>query len=360
MGCSNCGNRKIVKNMALEELCEDCFGKKFGKIIESGVIAVYEGGDSNVSKDHIGNWMHRGGHFFLTESNVIFSNDRPKDEYKWDLVIPFNSIVLDFWNVEEMIIPYADKDGELQKPKFTVLPNSGTSGARKKFHKMMIEKLNQLLIDFQQKKIFNESKKPVEEKSDSNIPQDKAQELYDKLDKKEITMEKYVQEIEKIDAGDSEFEDDNQHSDEDYLKILKMRYAKGEIPKKKFESIKKDLGLIPDKRHSNKLKEDEIPQDKAQELYDQLNNDKIDLREIPKKIDAEIPTENKQMIPEEKPKEKIAKQTISNNKGKSNKELAEEYNREHYPPDVKEKKKPTKNLKTRLAEEYYREHYGDL
>jgi len=52
-------------------------------------------------------------------------------------------------------------------------------------------------------------------------------------------------------------------------------------------------------------------------------------------------------------------------KKKSNKELAEEYNREHFPEEVKteikdnkSKKKEKKKSNKELAEEYNREHYG--
>ena len=206
MACDNCGNGRGNRKLTNEHICDNCFEQKFGELIEHAGMTWYYGGDSNfpTSSDtalgKAGRLFLYGkadikiGHFFLTENNVIVTNIKNRDNNKSDLVIPFDSIILDFWDTEELIIPYVDKNEKMQKPKFRVEPTVSNIISRRRFNKKVIEKLNQLLIDFQQKKLFEKSKKPAEEKSDSD-KQDKAQELYDKLEKGEITMKEYEDEL---------------------------------------------------------------------------------------------------------------------------------------------------------------------
>ena len=379
MVCSNCGNRKIVKHMALEEICEDCFEKKFGKIIFSSGNVVYTDGDSNISKKSVGSrWSGNICSLFFTEKNIIFSNYKAKDDKKWDKIIPLESIVVNYWDPNKtlgrmgqswpiLVIPYEDSNGKLQKPRFYLNSYSanassiGYSGL-KKWQQGVNDQLHDLLIEFQEEKLFKESKERKQvEPQITNEPKDKSHELYDQLDKGEITMEKYAEEIKKIDE-ETPTENKEKSSDEEYLKVLKMRYVKGEISKEEFNEIKEELGELKPQTtdESDELKrlEEENALLKRESEEQTISKPVSSSGSLPKGFEKGTIAK-----PEEKPKEKIikkpvSKKPVSKNKGKSWSELGEAYKKAHH--EDSNKSKGGKKSREEELEEYEKKYLKSL
>lgn len=231
--CSLCKMDKPAVFFSKEVLCNDCFSIKYGKAILVAPVAEYHGGH----KAYLAGGLiskYETGQMALTKSHLIFVKKESNPEKRWEIVIPLKSVILDRWTIEEetrrktlagggsaigdtgvaigggavhdsgkahhIIVPYIDENGIRQDPRF------GVSSFRGKAIREWAATLYQQIVE------VRKSMEQVQEQTAREAPR-----------------------------HSSQSSTTSSATEEDPLKILKRRLAKGEISKEEYEELRKML-----------------------------------------------------------------------------------------------------------------------
>ena len=245
--CDGCHKRRSLTELFTEKYCEVCFEKRFGANIPdfsegSGSKARYDGGHSSFSPSK--------GFLYLTKDYLIFVARR------FEIRIPITSITTNKIDTHRFVIPYIDRNTN-QEPSFDI---------HNIFHSTNDEWIEQI-----NKIIANNSLKQPPIKNELT-----SQEVYDDLKSGKMTIEEYVRKTGIIKETTptpifsntvmSEIQNNQADSknkkkqimptekpkninttsqptvkDDEIIRVLKMRLAKGEITKEEFEDTKKLL-----------------------------------------------------------------------------------------------------------------------
>ncbi|MEM2160045.1 MAG: SHOCT domain-containing protein [Candidatus Nitrosotenuis sp.] len=248
-----------------EKYCEICFEKKFGENIpdfskSSGTKARYNGGHSSFPPSK--------GHLHLTKDYLIFVARR------FEIRIPIASITVTQLDNHSFVVPYLDRD-TIQNPGFEI---------NKIFHSNddeWIEQINKLLASNPSKQKPQETfldKSGISGIEQLPINDDlKLQKIYEDLKSGKISIAEYARKIgavkdatpthnypnnssltepqnkNQMDSKSQEKQTPRPESknpehlqpsttkDDESIRILKMRLAKGEITKEEFEETKELL-----------------------------------------------------------------------------------------------------------------------
>lgn len=221
--CVQCAENKHVLLFHSDyNLCLDCFTYNYGKALLEAPKAEYFGGH----KAYLGGGAlskHQTGRLFLTEHYLIFSQEDKDPAKRWEIVIPLDSVIMRRWHIEEvarrqnisgggtsmdnfafgggtihdsgtahhLVVPYIDENGIPQEPRF------GISSFRGKAIKEWAAKIYQQVV-----------------KEKNNTPQ--------------------------VNVGTGSSSQHTQ-SNNDPIRVLKMRFAKGEISREEYEEMRKML-----------------------------------------------------------------------------------------------------------------------
>ena len=101
--CNLCLENDLAFNFSLMgKLCLGCFEKEYGKILlqTEKPIAEYYGGHRDYNPTGIFSKHSVAGMAYLTENHFIFAKDEKELTKKWELIIPLDSIILN-WDLEE-------------------------------------------------------------------------------------------------------------------------------------------------------------------------------------------------------------------------------------------------------------------
>jgi hypothetical protein len=225
--CIQCAKQKYALEYSHDyNLCLDCFTNNYGKIILEKPDAEYYGGH----KAYLSGGYHdkfQSGRLILSEHYLIFAREHKDPAKRWEIVIPLDSVIVERWGIEEIsrkqgvsggagdigigsgmlydsgkahhiAIPYTDENGIPQAPRF------GISSFRGKAIKEWAVKLYQQVVN---------------EKRESAKFLSKADNIKQPLNQESASSPNI----------------------DDPLKVLKLRFAKGEITKEQYEEMRKML-----------------------------------------------------------------------------------------------------------------------
>jgi hypothetical protein len=218
-----CAKKYEVKFSHDYNLCSDCFTDNYGKIIFQALRAEYYGGHKvYLSGGYSGDFQF--GRLILTEHYLVFARGDKNTSKRWEIIIPLDSVIVERWGIEEIsrggyssgagdigigsgmiygsgrahhiLVPYVDENGIPQGPRFGLSSYKG-------------EAIRKLAAELYQQ-VVNEKRESVK--------------FLSKADKQPLSQEPVSS--------------PNIH---DPLKVLKLRFAKGEITKEQYEEMWKML-----------------------------------------------------------------------------------------------------------------------
>ena len=227
--CIQCAKKKYALKYRHDyNLCLDCFTNNYGKIILEAPDAEYYGGHkAYLSGGYFDKFQY--GRLILSEHYLIFAREHKDPEKRWEIVIPLDSVIVERWGIEEIsrrhggisggagdigigsgmiydsgkahhiAVPYTDENGIPQVPRFGVSSFRGKAireWAAKLYQQVVNEKRESAKFSY---KADNNRKQPLNQESVSSPNID------------------------------------------DPLKVLKIRFAKGEITKEQYEEMRKTL-----------------------------------------------------------------------------------------------------------------------
>ena len=225
--CMNCGKEHPTVLLQKQNICENCYAKKYGITILYANNGEYYGGH----KSYLAGGLlsdYEMGQIFLSETYLIFLKKHNDFTKRIEIIIPLNSVIIQGWSVQEnirrkeivgggggllgqgigsgvgggfihdtgkshrLVIPYIDENGIPQEPRF------GISSLGGKKIREWSAKVYELVVK-------NKKENP-QTKLEPETPKQRPQ-----------------------------------SNPDDPIQILKLRYAKGEISKDEFEQMRKDL-----------------------------------------------------------------------------------------------------------------------
>jgi hypothetical protein len=222
--CIQCAKKKYELKFSRDfNLCLDCFTDNYGRIIFHALYAQYYGGHKvYLSGGYSGDFQY--GRLILTEHYLIFGREDKKPSKRWEIIIPLDSVIVERWGIEEIsregfsggagdigigsgmiygsgrahhvLVPYVDENGIPQAPRFGLSSYKGEA-----IRKFAAELYQQVVIE-----------------------------------KREST--KYLSKVDKQSLNQEPVTSPNT---DDPIKILKLRFAKGEITKEQYEEMRKML-----------------------------------------------------------------------------------------------------------------------
>ncbi len=235
--CIQCAKKPYALEYSSNyNLCLDCFTYNYGKVLLQAPIAQYYGGH----KAYLGGGTfdkYEVGRLILSEHYIIFAKqDKKNPSKRWEIIIPLQSIIIERWGVEEVgrrqdisgggtamgnfgfgggtvhesgkahhiVVPYIDENGIPQEPRF------GISSFRGKAIREWALRLYEQV---------------VKEKTDSANASPQPLSLQ--------PANKY--------SSNNNLSASQPSTVDDPLKILKLRFAKGEITKEDYEEMRKML-----------------------------------------------------------------------------------------------------------------------
>jgi Short C-terminal domain len=219
--CNACAKRRYSYVLHLDNLCIDCFVAKYGQILLQANVAEYYGGHKAYLAGGVFS-KYQTGKMYLTEHYFLFIRGDKDQSKRWEIVIPFSSIIMERWHVEEVgrrqtisgagssidnlafgggsihesgkehhiVIPYVDENGIPQEPRF------GVSSFRGKAIREWSSKLYEQVAKARK----NDVSQRLEVHTSNN---------------------------------------ESSQTSDDPVKILKLRFAKGEISKEEYEEMRK-------------------------------------------------------------------------------------------------------------------------
>ena len=227
--CIQCAKKKYEVGLSRNyNLCLECFSYDYGRIIFQALNAEYYGGHKIYLSGGVSGDLQYG-RLILTEHYVIFARGDKKPSKRWEIIIPLDSVIVERWGIEEVsregfssgagdigvgsgmiygsgrahhiLVPYIDENGIPQAPRFGLSSYKG-EGIRKLASELYLQ-------------VVNEKREQTKFSSiaDNNIKQHS--------NKRPIS------------APDVD----------EPLKVLKIRFAKGEITKEQYEEMRKTLEL---------------------------------------------------------------------------------------------------------------------
>jgi hypothetical protein len=195
---------------------------RFGNILLKALHAEYHGGHK---KYLAGGYVSKfqSGTLYLTSTHLVFEKDDKNVAITWEIVIPLNSVIINRWRIEE---ESRRKDiaggGDL-------LGNTGFGLGSGMIHDS--GKAHHIVIPY-----LDENNIPQEPRFGVSSLGGKAiREWADKL------YEVIVQAQKDLPASQNLIKSEIRNTDNEPLKILKLRFAKGEITKEDFEAMKRTL-----------------------------------------------------------------------------------------------------------------------
>jgi hypothetical protein len=225
--CIQCAKKKYELKFSRDyNLCLDCFTNNYGRIIFQALQAEYYGGHKvYLGGGYSGDFQN--GRLILTEHYLIFARgDKKNPSKRWEIIIPLDSVIVERWGIEEIsrvgfsggagelgigsgmiygsgrahhiLVPYVDENGIPQAPRFGLSSYQGEA----------IRKLaSELYL-----RVVNEKRESIQFSSNA-----------DNNTKQPPNQKPITQDI------------------NDPLKVLKIRFAKGEITKEQYEDMRKVL-----------------------------------------------------------------------------------------------------------------------
>jgi hypothetical protein len=218
----------------------ECFRHNYGKLILESPNAEYFGGH----KAYLGGGAFgrsQIGRMTLTEHYLIFATEDSSPSKRWEIIIPLDSIIIERWSIEEevrrsqvlggggfvtdfgvigsgflydsgkahhLIIPYMDENGTPQEPRF------GVSSFRGKAIREWAATLYQQVVKEKNALASTSSPSPLPDKNPTiQLPRSSSND-------NQPAVESNV---------------------EDPLKIIRLRFAKGEITREEYEEMRKML-----------------------------------------------------------------------------------------------------------------------
>lgn len=197
-----------------EELIEE-----FGRIIKQTTAAQYYGGHkAYIAGGTFGDAQN--GVLILTEKYLIFNKNAMRESKKWQIKIPLDKVILGDWKIDEKVRRKSMAGGGVG---FGFFGGAGTIHDTGKSHDIVVPYVDENGMD--QAPRFGVSS------ITGNAIREWAKLIYDTL----VQIQKNKPEVNEVKTVETK------SSEEDPLKVLKLRLVKGEITKEEFNEFKELL-----------------------------------------------------------------------------------------------------------------------
>jgi len=292
--CTICTKNKYSFEIQSQILCPNCFEAKYGKLLLQTVAAQYYGGHKAYLAGGVFG-TYQSGKMYLTEKYLIFVRGDKNPSKKWEIVIPFDSIIIERWNVEEksrrqqiavggtnisnvgmgsgvihesgkehhIVVPYIDENGVSQEPRFGV--SSWGGKAIREWATELYNRIVEVKSKHQIGVVGNPTNTVIASKTTltANKPNETAEskEVVSKEDKDILVKPRSPITIYNKPSNEATRHSDDEttpnkmstkesahtpinentatKNDEQFLNILKMRLVKGEISKEEYMDLRK-------------------------------------------------------------------------------------------------------------------------
>lgn len=215
--CNVCSRNVYSFEFHMQNLCSQCFETKYGKLLLVAESTSYYGGH----KKYLAGGMfskEQSGKMYMTEQFIIFAK-RDKDPYKrWEIVIPLTSISTEKWGIEEQIRRKQIIGGGTTITDDIAIGSGVIHETGKEHHLVVVYTDENGIPHAPRFGVSSFGGKAIRKWAAT---------LYDAVVKAKLTQEVN----QKSDVVDKVMNDDP-------IKILKIRLAKGEISKQEYEEMR--------------------------------------------------------------------------------------------------------------------------
>ena len=293
--CTVCTENKYSFEIQSQNLCPNCFETKYGKLLLQTATAQYYGGHKAYLAGGVFG-TYQSGKMYLTEKYLIFVRGDKNPTKKWEIVIPFDSIIIERWNVEEksrrqqiavggtnisnvgvgsgvihesgkehhIVVPYIDENGVSQEPRFGVSSFGGK--AIREWAAELYNRIVEVKSKAQLGTVANPANTVIASNMTLTAEPNRTAESKEVVSKEEKDI--FVKPRSPITIYNKPYNEATSHSDdeitpnkistkesaqtpinentatkkdEQFLNILKMRLVKGEISKEEYMDLRKTI-----------------------------------------------------------------------------------------------------------------------
>ena len=224
---------KQIKRVLLskEQSCFRCFQSEFGSIILKAPYAEYHGGH----KAYLAGGMfskYQSGQMYLSNSHLIFVKGGKDQAKRWEIIIPLASVLLGNWGIEEESRRKTVSGGGVAISDGVALGSGAIHDSGKAHH---------LVVSYIDANGIRQDPRFGISSFGGKAIRQWAVTFYETVVKAKRNSDDSSSSTERLSSQSPGSDVATPSPNEDPVKILKLRFAKGEITKEQFDEMRKLL-----------------------------------------------------------------------------------------------------------------------